>query len=68
VLKNSGIQFRHHFFSRLRLKAGGLIQYATVRSGESFLSGNELRIHFGLADHLKIDELQIRWLRGREED
>jgi hypothetical protein len=58
---------RNGIGARLRLKAGALIQYATVRAGESFLSGNELRIHFGLSDHVKIDELYIRWPRGREE-
>ena len=50
--------------SRLKLKAGDLIQYATVRSGESYLSGNDPRIHYGLGHKSEIDELEIRWPSG----
>lgn len=53
--------------ARLRLKAGSLIQHLTVHSDESFLSGNELRLHFVVADNVRIDELQIRWPGGKEE-
>jgi enediyne biosynthesis protein E4 len=51
--------------ARLKLRAGDLIQYATVRSGESYLSGNDPRAHFGLGDKKIIDELEIRWPSGQ---
>jgi enediyne biosynthesis protein E4 len=52
--------------ARLKLKAGETIQYATVRSGESYLSGNDPRIHFGLGTPIqRIDELEIRWPSGQ---
>jgi hypothetical protein len=51
--------------ARLKLTSGDLIQYATVRSGESYLSGNDPRIHFGLGARTTIDELEIRWPSGQ---
>lgn len=53
--------------TRLRLKAGSLVQYASLRSGESYLSGNDPRLHFGLGSHSRIDEVQIRWPNGKKE-
>jgi hypothetical protein len=50
--------------ARLKLTAGDLVQYASVRSGESYLSGNDPRVHFGLGQKNKIDELEIRWPSG----
>jgi len=51
--------------ARLKLTSGDLIQYATVRSGESYLSGNDPRTHFGLGTRKMIDELEIRWPSGQ---
>jgi enediyne biosynthesis protein E4 len=51
--------------ARLKLTAGDLVQYASVRSGESYLSGNDPRVHFGLGQKSKIDELEIRWPSGQ---
>jgi hypothetical protein len=53
--------------ARLRIKAGSRPQYATVRSGESYLSGNDPRVHFGLGPAEEAAELQIRWPGGKEE-
>ena len=41
--------------------AGGLTQYGTVRSGGSYLSSSDLRLHFGLGSASKIDRLEMRW-------
>jgi len=38
-----------------------------VRSGGSYLSQNDLRIHFGLGNANKVDRLEIRWPSGRTE-
>jgi len=53
--------------ARLRIKAGSRQQYATVRSGESYLSGNDPRVHFGLGPADEVAELQVRWPSGKEE-
>ncbi len=51
--------------ARVKLTAGDLVQYATVRSGESYLSGNDLRVHFGLGQKSSINGLEIRWPSGQ---
>jgi enediyne biosynthesis protein E4 len=51
--------------ARLKVKSGDQVQFATVRSGESYLSGNDPRIHIGLGAGRKVDELEIRWPSGQ---
>jgi hypothetical protein len=36
-----------------------------VRGSESYLSGNDLRVHFGMGDHLRADQVEIRWPSGQ---
>jgi len=50
--------------ARLRCVAGSLSQIAEVRSGGSYISQNDLRIHFGLGNQATIDRLEIRWPSG----
>ena len=35
-----------------------------VRSGSSYISNNDMRVHFGLGSAPKIDSVQIRWPSG----
>ena len=53
--------------ARLRATAGDLVQQDEVRSGGSYLSQSDLRIHFGLAGHEKLDKLEIFWPSGKVE-
>jgi enediyne biosynthesis protein E4 len=53
--------------ARLRATARDLVQQDEVRSGGSYLSQSDLRIHFGLAGHEKVDKLEIFWPSGRVE-
>ncbi|MGH8858115.1 MAG: ASPIC/UnbV domain-containing protein, partial [Polaromonas sp.] len=39
-------------------------QIEEVRSGGSFFSQNDLRVHFGLGAAQRIDLLEIRWPSG----
>ena len=48
--------------------AGGIRQRGDVLSGGSYLSSNDMRIHFGLGDANKIDDVQIRWPGRKVED
>ncbi len=50
--------------ARVRLNAGGLVQIGEVRSGGSYLSQSDLRLHFGLAAARRIDWLEINWPSG----
>ncbi len=53
--------------ARLRATAGDLVQQDEVRSGGSYLSQSDLRIHFGLGNHEKLDKLEIFWPSGKVE-
>ena len=46
------------------IQAGGLTQMDEVRSGGSYLSQNDLRLHFGLGHNKKVDRLTVRWPSG----
>ena len=50
--------------ARVRCTAGSISQIAEVRSGGSYLSQNDLRLHFGLADQTTVDLLEITWPSG----
>jgi hypothetical protein len=75
-------QGRHHWISvqlegvksnrlalnaRVRVTSGRLVQLDEVRSGGSYLSQSDLRIHFGLGDHQRVDKLEVLWPGGRVE-
>lgn len=53
--------------ARITIKAGGITQTEEIRSGTSYLSQNDLRIHFGLGKATKIDSIEIRWNSGKVE-
>ncbi len=43
------------------------MQTEEIRSGGSYLSQNDLRVHFGLGKATKADEIEIRWNSGKIE-
>ncbi|TCK71647.1 VCBS repeat protein [Acidipila rosea] len=45
-----------------------LVQIDELRSGGSYFSQNDLRMHFGLQDAKKVDSVQIRWLSGQVDE
>jgi hypothetical protein len=49
------------------LKAGGIRQRGDVLSGGSYLSSNDLRVHFGLGDGFAVDDVEIHWPDGSVE-
>jgi len=53
--------------ARIKAVAGDLIQVDEVRSGGSYLSQNDLRVHFGLGTHDHLDRAEIRWPSGKTE-
>jgi enediyne biosynthesis protein E4 len=52
---------------RVTIHAGGVRQIGEVRAGNSYLSQNDLRLHFGLGKSTKIDSVEIRWPSGKVE-
>ena len=53
--------------ARISVKAGGLTQIDEVRSGGSYLSSSDVRVHYGLGGASVIDQVEIRWLDGSVE-
>ncbi len=49
------------------LTANRMRQRGDVLSGGSYLSSNDMRIHFGLGDLDKVDQLEIHWPSGTVE-
>jgi hypothetical protein len=54
--------------ARVRAFAGELMQLDELVSGGSYLSQNDLRIHFGLGRHDRVDKVEITWPGGRREE
>lgn len=53
--------------ARITIKAGKRIFVDDVRSGSSYISNSDMRVHFGLGAATKIDSLEIRWPNGQTE-
>jgi enediyne biosynthesis protein E4 len=53
--------------ARVTVKAGSLVQLDEVRGGASYISQNDLRLHFGLGTNEKMSEVVIRWPNGQTE-
>jgi hypothetical protein len=53
--------------ARVKATAGKLVQESEVLSGGSYLSQNDLRIHFGLGSHDHVDRVEILWPTGKKE-
>jgi enediyne biosynthesis protein E4 len=53
--------------ARIKLTAGDLVQTDEVRSGGSYLSQNDLRLHFGLGSHDRVDRIDVIWPSGKTE-
>lgn len=51
--------------ARITISAGGVTQTDEVRSGGSYLSQSDLRVHFGLGKAEKVDEIEVRWPSGQ---
>jgi hypothetical protein len=53
--------------ARVHVTAGDLVQLGEVISGGSYLSQNDLRLHFGLGSHESIDKAEVSWPDGKKE-
>lgn len=53
--------------ARATVVAGDLRQVREVRSGGSYQSHSDLRLHFGLGEHRSADIVTIRWPGGMEQ-
>ena len=53
--------------AKVTLKVGKRMLVNEVRSGSSYISNSDMRLHFGLGGASKIDLLEVRWPNGSTE-
>jgi hypothetical protein len=46
------------------LRAGALAQTRLIQSGTSYISQNDMRLHFGLGPATEVDSISVRWPDG----
>ena len=51
--------------ARLSVTAGGKRRIFEVMGSDSYLSGNDLRVHVGMGDSKQADLMEIRWPSGQ---
>ena len=65
LIKTVGVNSnRDGIGARVKVVSGDLTQIDEVRSGGSYLSQNDLRLHFGLEKRTTIDLIEVRWPSG----
>src|SRR4029077_20886282 len=65
TLKLTGVRSnRSALGAKVRLTAGVRTQYDEVRSGGSYLSQSDLRLHFGIGAARSVDRIEILWPSG----
>ena len=55
---------RNGIGSKVKVVSGDLIQLDEVRSGGSYISQSDLKLHFGLEKRTSVDLIQVRWPSG----
>ena len=50
--------------ARIALLAGGRARVQEVRSGSSYSSSSDMRVHFGFGQTSKIEYVEVRWPSG----
>jgi enediyne biosynthesis protein E4 len=53
--------------ARITVRAGSRTFVDEVRSGSSYISNNDMRVHFGLGALAKINSVEVRWPSGLAE-
>jgi hypothetical protein len=65
MIKTVGVKSnRDGIGARVTIVSGDLTQVDEVHSGGSYISQNDLRLHFGLEKRTKIDSIEVRWPSG----
>jgi hypothetical protein len=65
LIKTIGVKSnRSGIGARVTIVSGDLKQVEEVHSGGTYISQNDLRLHFGLEKRTKIDSIEVRWPSG----
>lgn len=65
MIKAIGVKSnRNGIGAKVKVVSGDLTQMEEVHSGGSYISQNDLRLHFGLEKRAKMDLIEVRWPSG----
>jgi hypothetical protein len=65
LIKTVGVKSnRSGIGARVKVVSGDLTQVDEVRSGDSYISQSDQRLHFGLEKRTKVDLIEVRWPSG----
>ena len=65
LIKTIGVKSnRSGIGAKVKVVSGDLVQLDEVRSGDSYLSQSDLRLHFGLERRKQVDLIEVRWPSG----
>jgi hypothetical protein len=68
IVKLEGVKSNHSAIgAKVRVVTGDRSQAGEVRSGGSYLSQGDLRLHFGLGSAEKVDQVVIDWPSGMQQ-
>jgi hypothetical protein len=66
LVKTIGVESnRDGIGAEVKVVADGTTQWDEVRSGGSYLSSSDLRLHFGLGQATRIERMEIHWPSGK---
>jgi hypothetical protein len=54
--------------AKVTVTAGGHRYIQEVRSGSSYISNNDMRLHFGLRSNKVVAQITVRWPNGETEE
>jgi hypothetical protein len=67
LLELKGKKNRFGVGAFVKLTAKGIAQVAEVHAGSSYISQNDLRLHFGLDDATAVEKVEVQWPEGLKE-
>ena len=53
--------------ARVKITTGKLTQTREVRSGDGYLSQQDLTLHFGIGDSEQVDSIEVQWQTGAKQ-
>ena len=53
--------------ARVKITTGKLTQTREVRSGDGYLSQQDITLHFGIGDYEQVDSIEVQWQSGTKQ-
>ena len=53
--------------ARVKITTGNLTQTREIRSGDGYLSQQDLTLHFGIGDYEQVDSIEVQWQTGAKQ-